>query len=347
MIDWPRRDTNVNLEGETALVVGGTRNIGLAVAKALRGAGANVCVVGGSDSAALAHALTELGAAEGKTTGLVADITDEAAVSGAFDHAEQKLGAVSILVNGPGFRPHGPFMDTSLETWSTVLDIMLTGPFLTCRELFRRLPTNRKGAIVNIGGLSAHRPAKDRAPVIAAKAGIVGLTKALAAEGLPEGSRLMQVDAAALPFEAEYDIVSLFDVLEHTDDDGAVLASTARALKPGGGLLLTVPQHRFLWSHLDELARHRRRYSSRALKAKLRAAGFRIEAAISYQSLLLPVMYLARFVHRRTRHPSDVLRLNRVLNGIFNAICMAERAMIRSHLRLPFGDSLLIVARRE
>ena len=174
----------MNLEGETALVVGGTRNIGLAVAKALRGAGANVCVVGGSDSAALAHALTELGAAEGKTTGLVADITDEAAVSGAFDHAEQKLGAVSILVNGPGFRPHGPFMDTSLETWSTVLDIMLTGPFLTCREFFRRLPTDRKGAIVNIGGLSAHRPARDRAPVITAKAGIVGLTKALAAEGL-------------------------------------------------------------------------------------------------------------------------------------------------------------------
>ena len=174
----------MNLEGETALVVGGTRNIGLAVAKALRDVGAKVCVVGGSDSAVLADALTKLGAAEGRTTGLVADITDEAAVSGAFEHAEEKLGAVSILVNGPGFRPHGPFMDTSLETWNSVLDVMLTGPFLTCREFFRRLPTDRKGAIINIGGLSAHRPAKDRAPVIAAKAGVVGLTKALAAEGL-------------------------------------------------------------------------------------------------------------------------------------------------------------------
>lgn len=170
---------------------------------------------------------------------------------------------------------------------------------------------------------------------------------ALAAEELPEGSRLMQVDAAALPFEAEYDIVSLFDVLEHTDDDSAVLTSSARALKPGGGLLLTVPQHAFLWSHLDEMAHHRRRYSSRGLKAKLRAAGFHIEAAISYQSLLLPVMYLARFTHRRTRRPSDVLRLNRVLNGILKGICLVERAMIRSHIRLPFGDSLLIVARRD
>lgn len=174
---------------------------------------------------------------------------------------------------------------------------------------------------------------------------VSGLT--LAAEGLPEGSRLMQMDAAALPFEAEYDIVSLFDVLEHTDDDGAVLTSSARALKPGGGLLLTVPQHRFLWSHLDEMAHHRRRYSSRDIKAKLATAGFNIEAAVSYQSLLLPVMYLARFAHRRTRRPSDVLRLNRVLNGIFKGVCVAERAMIRSHLRLPFGDSLLIVARQE
>ncbi len=170
---------------------------------------------------------------------------------------------------------------------------------------------------------------------------------AMAAENLPEGARLMQLDASALPFEAEYDIVSLFDVLEHTDDDGAVLTSSARALRPGGGLLLTVPQHQFLWSHLDEMAHHRRRYSSRDIKATLRTAGFRIEAAISYQSLLLPVMYLARYAHRRSRRPSDVLRLNRVVNGIFKGICVAERAMIRSHIRLPFGDSLLIVGFRK
>ncbi|HJP35876.1 MAG TPA: SDR family NAD(P)-dependent oxidoreductase, partial [Gammaproteobacteria bacterium] len=173
----------VNLAGETAVVVGGTRNIGLAVTRMLRGAGANVCAVGGSDTEALTNTLSELDADDGKTTGIVADIRDEAAVTKAFEHAERELGPVSILVNGPGFRPHGPFMDITLETWNAVLDVMLTGPFLTCRELFRRLPVDRKGAIVNIGGLSAHRPAKDRAHVIAAKAGIVGLTRALAAEG--------------------------------------------------------------------------------------------------------------------------------------------------------------------
>ena len=175
---------NVNLKGETALVVGGTRNIGLAVAASLREAGAMVCIVGGSDASALENALTDLHADDGGATGLIADISDEAAVGEAFDQAEQALGPVSILINGPGYRPHGPFSDTSLDDWQAVINVMLTGPFLTCRELFRRLPADRKAAIVNIGGLSAHRPAKDRAHVISAKSGVVGLTRAVAAEGL-------------------------------------------------------------------------------------------------------------------------------------------------------------------
>jgi len=173
----------VDLTGETALVVGGTRNIGLSIAQALQSAGASVCIVGGSDQAVLDAALEQLGTSPGETAGLIADISDESAVTQAFEFAEKQLGPVSILVNGPGFRPHGPFTDIELDVWNAVIAIMLTGPFLTCRELFRRLPEDRQGAIVNIGGLSAHRPAKDRAHVIAAKAGLAGLTRALAAEG--------------------------------------------------------------------------------------------------------------------------------------------------------------------
>ena len=174
---------DVNLEGETALVVGGTRNIGLCIAGALQSAGAGVCVVGGSDETALGEALEHLAATGGPATGLIADISDETAVAAAFDRCEKELGPASIVINGPGYRPHGPFADIDLDTWNAVIAVMLTGPFLTSRELFRRLPAERKGAIVNIGGLSAHRPATDRAHVIAAKAGITGLTRALAAEG--------------------------------------------------------------------------------------------------------------------------------------------------------------------
>ncbi|HSG65952.1 MAG TPA: SDR family oxidoreductase, partial [Gammaproteobacteria bacterium] len=161
--------------------IGGTKNIGLAVAQALKSAGAAVAIVGGSDQAALDAALDTLGS---DTVGFLADASAEPAVRKIFGDIESRLGPVSVLVNSPGFRPHGPFADITLETWNAVLAIMLTGPFLACRELFRRLPQDRKGAIVNIGGLSAHRPAKDRAHVIAAKSGIAGLTRALAAEGL-------------------------------------------------------------------------------------------------------------------------------------------------------------------
>jgi len=174
---------NVDLTGETALVIGGTRNIGLSVAQALQSAGAAIAIVGGSDRAALDDALDVLAKGGGSPIGLIGDVADEAAVLGIYDEVEAKLGPVSVLVNSPGYRPHGPFADISLETWNAVFAIMLTGPFIACRELFRRLPDARNGAIVNIGGLSAHKPAKERAHVIAAKAGIAGLTRALAAEG--------------------------------------------------------------------------------------------------------------------------------------------------------------------
>ena len=174
---------NVDLTGETALVIGGTKNIGLAVAQALQSAGASIAVVGGSDQAALDDSLDTLSKSGGESIGFLKDMSEEDAVQSVFGEIQQRFGPVSILVNSPGYRPHGPFADITLETWNSVLSIMLTGPFLACRELFRGLPQDRKGAIVNIGGLSAHRPAKDRAHVIAAKSGIAGLTRALAAEG--------------------------------------------------------------------------------------------------------------------------------------------------------------------
>jgi 3-oxoacyl-[acyl-carrier protein] reductase len=174
---------NIDLTGETALVIGGTRNIGLSIAEALNSAGAAIAVVGSADQAALDNALDVLNKSGAKAIGHLADMSQETNVQRVFADTEAELGPVSVLVNSPGYRPHGPFTDITLETWNAVFAIMLTGPFLACRELFRRLPEDRKGAIVNIGGLSAHRPAKDRAHVIAAKAGIAGLTRALAAEG--------------------------------------------------------------------------------------------------------------------------------------------------------------------
>jgi len=174
----------VDLRGETALVTGGSRNIGFAIAESLRAAGARVCVVGLSDQAALDQAVGKLDPEGREAMGMLVPVSDESAVLEAFDRIESKLGPVSILVNGAARRPHEPFTSISRQAWSEVIDVILTGAFLTSREMFRRLPEGRRGAIVNMGGLSAHRPAKDRPHVIAAKSGLEGLTRALAEEGL-------------------------------------------------------------------------------------------------------------------------------------------------------------------
>ena len=176
---WP-----IDLNAEVALVTGGSRNIGLAVAKALQAAGARVCIWSGSDQAALDAALAALRADDGAAMGRLVRVEDENAVVAGYDEIEAHFGSVSVLVNGAAVRPYDALATMSRDTWTRTVDIILTGAFLTSRELVRRLPAERNGAIVNLGGISAHRPVKGRAHVIAAKAGLIGLTRALAEEGL-------------------------------------------------------------------------------------------------------------------------------------------------------------------
>jgi len=173
----------VDLSGEVAIVTGGSRNIGLAIAAGLYRAGARVCIVGRSDRNALDRALETLGGDAASCLGELLHVGDEEAVTPLFERVAATFGPVTILVNGAAERPHVPFSEMTLQSWNDVVETILTGAFLTSRELFRRLPDDRNAAIVNIGGLSAHRPGRDRAHVIAAKSGLVGLTRALAAEG--------------------------------------------------------------------------------------------------------------------------------------------------------------------
>lgn len=165
----------------------------------------------------------------------------------------------------------------------------------------------------------------------------------LVARRLP-GARLMQMDAANPPFAATYDLIGMFDVLEHIDDDRAVLAGAERMLVPGGRLILTVPRHPFLWSHLDALVHHRRRYRAADLLAKVRAAGLEVHAVIGYGALLLPLAFLARFAYRDAHGIEQVLRLHPFFNTVFDGVERLERLLIRVGFRFPFGDSLMIVA---
>jgi SAM-dependent methyltransferase len=159
---------------------------------------------------------------------------------------------------------------------------------------------------------------------------------------------LVRLDATEMPFEDEFDVVGAFDVLEHVEDDAAALAGMRRAVRPGGGVILLVPQHPRLWSEMDEIARHVRRYTRRGLAAKVERAGLVVVEASSFVSALLPAMVLNRSLKRALRRPYDPVAELRpgVLNGLFERLLDGERRLIERGLSLPVGGSLLLVARR-
>ena len=171
---------------------------------------------------------------------------------------------------------------------------------------------------------------------------------AFAAQRLGPSVDLLQVDGTNIPFRSEFDVVCLFDVLEHIPDDRKVLSEVWEALVPGGGLIITVPQHMLLWGPADEQAFHQRRYSTKELAEKVRAAGFDVLFKTSFVAFLLPLLFLARM---RTRisgkyNLEQELRIPSGLNRLFKWILAVENSLICSGLRLPVGGSQLLVALR-
>jgi SAM-dependent methyltransferase len=156
------------------------------------------------------------------------------------------------------------------------------------------------------------------------------------------------MDARQIPFEREFDIIGAFDVLEHIAEDDAVLTQMFRATRPEGGILVTVPQHRFLWSASDEHAMHQRRYSRAELRRKVERAGFRVERMTSFISLLLPPMICSRMRRNSSRDFElwKEFEISHRLNAVLERILAAERAMIEKGTSFPAGGSLLLIAKR-
>jgi SAM-dependent methyltransferase len=170
---------------------------------------------------------------------------------------------------------------------------------------------------------------------------------AIARERLP-GAELRALDVRAMPYAEAFDLVAAFDVLEHIDDDRGALDGMRRALAPGGGLVVTVPQHPFLWSDADTYAHHERRYRRRELVGRVEAAGFRVEHVTSFVTLLAPFMVLSRLRGRvgASFDPLAEFEIPRVLDRVFERVALVEQRLIERGVSLPFGGSLLLVARR-
>ena len=171
------------LAGKTAMVTGASRRIGRAIALGLAQAGANV-VVHARQSRAEVDAVAEEVRAHGvKALVVMGDVTQEADVLAMFAASKETFGGVDILVNNAAIRGQKAFLDMTLAEWRETLSVILDGAFLCSREAARSMVARSSGGtIVNLGGVSAHVGAKQRAHVATGKAGIVGLTRTLAAE---------------------------------------------------------------------------------------------------------------------------------------------------------------------
>lgn len=171
---------------------------------------------------------------------------------------------------------------------------------------------------------------------------------AFAARRVPS-ARLVQMDARRIALIGAVDVVGAFDVLEHIPEDEQALHQMFEAVRPGGGVIVTVPQHQFLWSRQDEYAQHVRRYSARELRAKIEAAGFSLLRMTSFVSALLPLMVVARWKKTGSNDfdPLDELKIDRRINSVLEQVLALELALIRMGINFPAGGSLLAVATKD
>jgi 3-oxoacyl-[acyl-carrier protein] reductase len=179
--------TETDLAGRVALVTGAGRNIGRAIALALAEAGAAVVVNGRSNAEAVNGVVREIEARGGQALAAMVDVADEAAVARMIAAAADRFGRIDVVVNNAAGRPEQPFEAIALADWRGVLATVLDGAFLVAKAALPHLKTSGAGAIVNIGGVSGHIGAKHRAHVVTAKAGLIGLTKALAHDLAADG----------------------------------------------------------------------------------------------------------------------------------------------------------------
>jgi 3-oxoacyl-[acyl-carrier protein] reductase len=168
------------IAGKVAIVTGAGRNIGRAIALALADAGASIVVNARSNRVEAERVAGEITAAGGKALAHVGNVADAKAVQAMVDAAMGRFGRIDILVNNAALRREKSFAEMDYAEWREILDVTLDGAFHCTKACLPALRASGAGTIVNIGGLSAHTGAANRAHVVTAKAAIVGLTRALA-----------------------------------------------------------------------------------------------------------------------------------------------------------------------
>ena len=213
------------------------------------------------------------------------------------------------------------------------------------------LPTNYRVLEIGCGTGNILRTLEQACP----NAQVVGMD--LYESGLQLARRdgagsLVCADATQLPFRADFDVVGLFDVIEHLDDDVGMLKHVRKAVRPGGAVLLTVPAVASLWSDFDRVACHRRRYSTGQLQRAMTDAGLYVEYLSPFMLPLFPMMWLGRRLKKpaadaaaREAKVRNELRPHPLLNRMMATLLAWEPATLRARRTLPLGTSLAAIGR--
>jgi SAM-dependent methyltransferase len=164
----------------------------------------------------------------------------------------------------------------------------------------------------------------------------------------------IQFDVTQGNIDDQFDLIAAFDVIEHIENDSAALKNINQMLSEDGVLIVSVPQHMFLWSKLDEIVKHKRRYSRNGLVSKLQENSFDISYTTSFVFALFPLMVLSRIFDKgRSNSKSDDAALEKrvkfsnVLNWLFDLVMRIDEILIRLGISLPFGGTLVVVARKK
>ncbi len=176
-----------DLRGRVALVTGGARRTGRAIAFKLAEAGARVVVNALSSRSEALKTAADIETLHGKGRAVahVADVTDPGAVRAMIDAAAAEFGGLDILINNASIRHHADLAATTLEDWQRVLRVTLDGSFLCAQAAAPHLSRSAAGTVINIGGVVAHTGARGACAIMTAKAGLEGLTRALALDLSP------------------------------------------------------------------------------------------------------------------------------------------------------------------
>jgi 3-oxoacyl-[acyl-carrier protein] reductase len=178
---------NKEIDGKVAIVTGAGRNIGRTIALALAEGGASIVVNARGNRGEAEAVVREIEVLGGKALVHIGDVADAASMQAMADAAVNHFGRVDILVNNAALRREKPFGEMDYAEWREILDVSLDGTFHGVKACLAGLRKSGAGTIVNIGGLSAHTGAKNRAHVVTAKAAIVGFTRALACDLASDG----------------------------------------------------------------------------------------------------------------------------------------------------------------